>query len=216
MVADPGDRLDRRRLLVVAAACLAGVFVLDAWLHLVGPLPGERAVGRWWTHWSPIRAGADVNAAFTFFDVLATPWIAAATVAAAAAVVWENDGPRWSLMAAAASGVVVLNATLKHLLGPTPLWDELRSYGLNFPSGHVAYATAFFGMLALVCWRHRQRALTVVCVALVPLMVIDRVVAGAHLPSDTIGGFLVGSAWLLGVIALLGPPDALQRLRPTG
>jgi len=211
VVTGPDNGLDRRRLLLAAAACLAAVFALDGWLHLVGPLPGERAIGRWWTHWDPFGSGGDVASALTFFDALATPWVAAGTVVAVAAIVWENDGRRWATVVVASAGVVVLNALLKHLLGATPLWVELDHGGLNFPSGHMAYATALFGSLALVAWRHGQRALTATPAALIALMAVDRVLAEAHLPSDVIAGFLVGAAWLLAVLALIAPPDALQR-----
>ncbi len=216
MGAGPDGGLDpaaRRWLLVVAGVCLLGVLALNAWLHLIGPLPGERAVTRLWEHWRPYRVSGDFNSALELFDALATPWVAVGTVAAAAWVVWENDGRRWALLVAAASGVVVLTAVLKHLLGPTPLWEEVKGFGRNYPSGHVAYATALFGALALVTWRHRQQAMTVVLLALIPLMAITRVLAASHLPSDTIGGFLCGVAWLAAVVALLAPDDALLRRR---
>jgi undecaprenyl-diphosphatase len=82
---------------------------------------------------------------------------------------------------------------------------ELRDSGRNYPSGHMAYATALFGCLALVTWRHRRRAATIALVAILPLMAVDRVVTGAHLPSDVIGGFLVGAAWLITVVAVAAP-----------
>jgi undecaprenyl-diphosphatase len=190
---------------MVAALLLVAVIALDVWLHAVGPLPGERAVGQWAMQWRPGDVSRDFARALLFFDTLATPYIAAATVAAAALIVAEQDGRRWGLIVAAASGVVILSAILKHVLGPTPLWVELRDSGRNYPSGHMAYATALFGCLALVTWRHRRRAATIALVAILPLMAVDRVVTGAHLPSDVIGGFLVGAAWLITVVAVAAP-----------
>jgi membrane-associated phospholipid phosphatase len=193
----------RLRLLVAAAVMLAAVFALYGWLKLVGPLPGDRAAGEWHDDWKPWRLPGDLFALISFFGALATPWVAAGTVLALAAVVGENLGRRWALLVVAASTVVVLNASLKHLFGPTPLWDELRDSGLNFPSGHVAYATALFGAVAWIAAQHRQRAVAATCIALIVLMGIDRVVSRAHLPSDVIAGYLVGGAWLCLVLAMV-------------
>jgi undecaprenyl-diphosphatase len=111
----------------------------------------------------------------------------------------------------AASTVVILNALLKHLFGPTPLWVEYHEFGRNFPSGHVAYATSLFGMVAYVAHQHRQRAIVVTAVTLIVLMGADRVLSRAHLPSDVIAGYLVGGAWLCLVLALLGPDPGGRR-----
>jgi undecaprenyl-diphosphatase len=200
----------RRQLLWLATALLAVVLLLDLWLHAVGPLPGERAITRWWEHWRPWKdLNGDQWAAVNLFDGLATPYVAVATVAIAAAVVWENLGRRWAVLVVAASGVVVLTASLKHVLGATPLWASLDRGGLNYPSGHVAYATSLAGFLALLAWWRGQRAATAALVLVVVLMGPQRVIARTHLPSDVIAGYLVGLAWLSAVVAV-GAPWALR------
>jgi undecaprenyl-diphosphatase len=186
------------------------VLLLDLWLHVVGPLPGERAITRWWEHWRPWRGlNGDQWAAVDLFDDLATPYVAVATVAIAAAIVWENLGRRWALLVVAASGVVVLTASLKHILGATPLWASLDRGGLNYPSGHVAYATSLAGFLALLAWSRGQRAATAALLVVVVLMGPQRVIARTHLPSDVIAGYLAGLAWLSAVVAV-GVPWALR------
>jgi undecaprenyl-diphosphatase len=200
----------RRQLLWLAAALLAVVLLLDLWLHVVGPLPGERAITRWWEDWRPWRdLNGDQWAAVDLFDDLATPYVAVVTVAIAGAVVWENLGRRWALLVVAASGVVVLTASLKHILGPTPLWASLDRGGLNYPSGHVAYATSLAGFLALLTWSRGQRAATAALLLVVVLMGPQRVIARTHLPSDVIAGYLAGLAWLSAVVAV-GVPWALR------
>jgi undecaprenyl-diphosphatase len=201
----PLDRRGRGRLLVAAGTMLGLVVALYGWLQLVGPLPGDRAVTHWWSTWKPWTQPGDVRNLLSFFDSLATPWVAAATVVAFMAVVAENLGRRWALLVPAAAAVVVLNATLKQVFGPTPLWQGMRHLGLNFPSGHVAYVTAVFGVAAWTAWRCGQRAIAASCVALIVLMGIDRVIARAHLPSDVLAGYLVGGAWLCLVLAVLRP-----------
>jgi membrane-associated phospholipid phosphatase len=193
----------RQRLLAASAAMLALVFAGYAWLRWVGPLPGDRAVAD--GHWRVWKWPGDVQSLISFFDSLGTPWIAVGTVLAAAAVVGENLGRRWAVVVVAAATVVILNAVLKHVFGPTPLWVEADKGGLNYPSGHVAYATSVFGAVAWIAHRHRQRAIMVTAVALIVLMGVDRVVSHSHLPSDVIAGYLVGGAWLCLVLAVVAP-----------
>jgi undecaprenyl-diphosphatase len=200
----------RRELLWLAAALLAALLLLDLWLHAVGPLPGERAVVRWWEHWRPWRdLNGDQWAAVDLLDDIATPYVAVATVLVVAAVVWENLGRRWTVLVVASSGVVVLTATLKHVLGATPLWQSLDRGGLNYPSGHVAYATSLGGFIALVAWWRGQRALAVSAILVAVVMGPQRVIARTHLPSDVIAGYAAGVAWLCLVVAL-GVPWALR------
>ena len=206
------DALVARRgeLLWLAAALLAAVLALDLCLHAVGPLPGERAIGRWWTDWHlRDQLSGDAWAALNLFDDLATPYVAIATVAVVAGVVWENLGPRWALLAVAASGVVVLTATLKHVLGPTPLWASFDRGGLNYPSGHVAYVTALGGFIAVVALWRGQRTVAAAAIAVAVLMGPQRVISRTHLPSDVLAGYAVGIAWLSALLAI-GVPWALR------
>lgn len=214
-----GDRLierlveHRRGLFWLAAAMVAAILLLDLWLNAVGPLPGERAVGRWWQHWQPWSdLDGDTWAAVDVFNDLATPYVAVATVAVAAAVVWENLGGRWAVLVIASSGVVVLTSALKHILGATPLWSSLDRFGLNYPSGHVAYVTAFGGFLALLALWRGQRSLAVGAIGIATLMGPQRVIARTHLPSDVIAGYAAGIAWLCLVLAI-GLPWAAGRRR---
>src|SRR4029077_1143044 len=71
----------------------------------------------------------------------------------------------------------------------------------GFPSGHVLNLTAIFGFLAyLVILYVANRPLRWLVVALlaVPVVIIGvaRVYAGAHWPSDALGGYLIGGIWL--------------------
>jgi undecaprenyl-diphosphatase len=204
----------RRQLLWLAAGLLAAILLLDLWLHVVGPLPGERAVGRWWVHWRPWQdLDGDQWAAVDLFDVLATPYVAVATVAIAAGVTWENLGPRWAVLVGASSGVVVLTATLKQVLGASPLWSELGRHGLNYPSGHVAYATSLGGCLALIGLWRGQRTLVAAALLVIVLMGPQRVVARTHLPSDVIAGYAAGIAWL-SIVITIGLPWVRRHAGP--
>jgi undecaprenyl-diphosphatase len=81
--------------------------------------------------------------------------------------------------------------------------------GYSFPSGHAMDSIAFFAVLVYMIWHltcHRDvtvAALAVVGV-LTALVGLARVVLGVHYPSDVVGGYLGGIAWVALTIGLLG------------
>ena len=87
----------------------------------------------------------------------------------------------------------------------------------SFPSGHVLNLTAIFGFLLYLAFMLMPpgalRRLTIALLAL-PLLVVGfaRVQAGAHWPSDILGGYLLGGIWLLLTIHLYR--EAQQRRSP--
>jgi undecaprenyl-diphosphatase len=71
----------------------------------------------------------------------------------------------------------------------------------GFPSGHVLNLTSIFGFLTyLAIVKVSDRRWRVVLAALLALPIatigVARVYAGAHWPSDVLGGYLVGGIWL--------------------
>lgn len=104
------------------------------------------------------------------------------------------------------------------------LWDrsrpELVAGGIaapglhSFPSGHILHTVAVYGFLAYLWWRASgswvERALIVVLVVAFNLAVaVSRLVLGAHWPSDTLGGALIGLVWLAFGIAALRRAEAV-------
>ena len=71
----------------------------------------------------------------------------------------------------------------------------------SFPSGHALNLTAIFGFLLYLAYLHLPagwpRRLVIALLAL-PIATIGlaRVYAGAHWPSDALGGYLLGFLWL--------------------
>ncbi|MFQ5933280.1 MAG: phosphatase PAP2 family protein [Dehalococcoidia bacterium] len=116
-----------------------------------------------------------------------------------------------------------LNRLVKELVDrPRPSADlvevttELGSK--SFPSGHVVYATTFYGLLLFYTYcldvnpRWALRASQVVLVAMLLGMGLSRVYLGAHWPSDVLGGYAVGGLYVAGVIWWRGTRFSLERV----
>jgi undecaprenyl-diphosphatase len=105
-------------------------------------------------------------------------------------------------------GAWVLDSGLKLLYArarPRPFFDFYpapESY--SFPSGHALFSVCFFGGLAVLL-THRlngralQAAVWVAAVALILLIGGSRVYLGVHYPTDVVGGYAVGIAWVTAV-----------------
>jgi undecaprenyl-diphosphatase len=100
-------------------------------------------------------------------------------------------------------GALALDPAIKILVGrlrpmvPMPIE---HAPGNSFPSGHALNATVFYGVMLLVFLpiippRLRKLAIGLV-IALVALIGFSRVALGVHFPSDVVGGWLLGVAWL--------------------
>lgn len=84
-----------------------------------------------------------------------------------------------------------------------PLFDEplLHLVTFSFPSGHAAYSTMLYGLLAAYVahrvdrWRWRL-ASVLACGALIGLIAFSRLYLGAHYLTDVVAGILEGVAWL--------------------
>jgi undecaprenyl-diphosphatase len=99
------------------------------------------------------------------------------------------------------------------------------STGFSYPSGHAVFYTWFAFMLAAALAPHLRPpwriALWVGALLLILIACLGRVWAGAHWPSDVLGGFLLGLSWSAFVLWLTDRllPDPRWRLlarRPVG
>lgn len=154
-------------------------------------------------------------------DHLAAPWldmlmldvtalgarpVGAAILLGASGVLWTyRDRAEVLFLWAAFLGSIVLTGPLKALLGrPRPDvvgWRVPYAETAAFPSGHAVSAMVVFGGLAWTILRLRPergvRALTLLfAVTAILLVGVSRVYLAVHYPSDVIGGYLLGGAWL--------------------
>ena len=155
-------------------------------------------------------------------DILAdTPIVVAVTVVAAIIFVYRARS-----LSALNLLVGVLGCTALVFLG-WKLWSRERPDAVlggmlapgrnSFPSGHVAHATVLWGLLGYYWIRsspHRsERAVAVLLIAgLLALVVVGRLLTGAHWPSDLAGGLLISGTWLaVTIVAMRGAAKVARR-----
>jgi membrane-associated phospholipid phosphatase len=126
-------------------------------------------------------------------------------IALASAVLWRAHR-RWALaLPLVMAGTGVLQWAAKWAV------DRARPNEApwGFPSGHVLSVVVFFGLVAfLVCGSARRAAWrrvgATLCALTVFVVAFSRLYLGVHWFSDVIGGLLIGLAYLLTAISVLG------------
>lgn len=156
--------------------------------------------------------GKSLRSLMEWVSYLTGSWRAAVLVVASGIVVWRCLGRL--------EGGLVLAAGLSSLLGspikiavnrprPTAALVQVfaTEHGTGFPSGHALFAAVVLGFLTYLAVTHlRRHSLRTLSFAglltLILLIGISRVYLGAHWPSDVLGGYLVGAAFLAVLIWL--------------
>jgi membrane-associated phospholipid phosphatase len=197
-----------RLTLLLAVALFALVPGLHVW-------PGEE----WGAEFFLERNGSRPRPTWEFFGLLTARSIVVPSVALAAYFAWRAWGARDAAVVLASSVAVLPNSAIKPTFGasdahlqvnPQPLLEPL-----NYPSGHAAYAASFFGVLALLAWRHRRWDVALVFAGLTFLMGLARVLGGVHLPVDVLAGWALGAGWMLAVVLVADSVFPTARRAPT-
>lgn len=113
---------------------------------------------------------------------------------------------------------VVVEQTLKAVIGRTASTGPLVDYPHSFPSGHVTGTAALLGTIAVFLGAGANRAVRTALAALVVAAVVAVAVlalyTGAHTLSDVIGGMLLGGAIV--ALSTAGVQRRGGRLAPGG
>ncbi|MFD4440410.1 phosphatase PAP2 family protein [Nocardia sp. NPDC058519] len=103
-----------------------------------------------------------------------------------------------------AAGGLILNPVVKELVARLrPVVDEpvYTTDGWSFPSGHAMSSLVCYGVVLLVftpTWQAgARRTATVFAVGIVIAIGVSRIALGAHYLTDVLGGWLLGTLWLV-------------------
>lgn len=195
-----------RRVYAGHAICSATLLLLviaERWLLSLHTFPGDYWAAQLghqvvrthspWLVWAITRV----------YQQTGRPLVAIGEVLVMFTWLWRSAGRR------AAQGLLIVllaSATcglIKIICGPTPLWTSLYHVGTNFPSGVVTFMTASVGYVGLVARRQGRTVLPLILLAVIFGAGPARVLGGQHLPSDVIGGYMLGAAWLLAAHAYM-------------
>jgi undecaprenyl-diphosphatase len=200
----PRARRPRSRAPEIAAAGAAVAFVaLAVVAHRVAYFPIDLTI---------TRSVQSLHAAWLEMPLHALNWIGFPPVVdvlyGSVALAIFLAGKRWEAVGAAfaAVGGAGLNNLAKMIVArPRPdsslITVEHHINNGTFPAGHVLNFTAFAGFLAYLLaarlapsWR--RTLLISVLVLLIAMMGLARIHSGEHWPSDVLGAYLLGLAWL--------------------
>lgn len=205
-------RVIRYRLTAGACGLLAAYLVLALAAAQQQFLPLDRSVREWV---QPMRSGwLDVSMEAVSF--LGEPAGMISLILVASAVLWRASR-HWALLLP----VLMAGTGVLQLVGKWAA-DRPRPNAApwGFPSGHVLSLAVFFGIMAflLVTLTERRRRWRVsaclACGAAVGLVAASRVYLDMHWLSDVIGGFTLGTAYLLIVIGAANPVARRVARRP--
>lgn len=209
-----GPRPLRRRLLIAAAGCGLGFVLLAVavgrrWGWLVGfdRSWSSRAFAftqahAWWESFA--RAVTWLGSTAAVILVTALGCLACVLGRRSLVAVW---------LAVTVEGSSLLNSLVKsevQRIRPPSAGAVVEAHGFAFPSGHTQAATVTYVAVVLVAgWQllrppRRLRVVSAgVVVGVAGAVGWSRVFLGVHWPSDVLGGWLLGSAWVTASTAVL-------------
>lgn len=158
---------------------------------------------------------AGLTSLFIFFTRLADGWfIAIVVIVISLFFILKYKNYRLALWYAATVGLGagLVNQLVKFLFQrprPTNINHLIEQGGYSFPSGHAMGSMILYGALAFLIIRLAKHKVTkwLVFIAagiLITLVGASRVYLGVHYPSDIIGGYSLGAAWLALSIGVYG------------
>jgi membrane-associated phospholipid phosphatase len=111
-----------------------------------------------------------------------------------------------AILTAGSGGLIVLFKFAFHRPRPQIFAPLTLETSFGFPSGHSLIAISFYGFLAYLFVRQRRKGLNIpvaaILIALVGLIGLSRIYLSVHWPSDVLGGYIAGGAWLVICILL--------------
>lgn len=126
-----------------------------------------------------------------------------------AVIAWLAYSRRWhsaiALAAIVLGGRIAVELLKLAIQRPRPFFSPypVEIASLSFPSGHAANTMITFLALALIAAPARGRTMAIAAAAAVSVLVgATRPLLGVHWPSDVVGGWAFGIAWVVVGVAL--------------
>ena len=85
------------------------------------------------------------------------------------------------------------------------LWDSIApEHTFSFPSGHAMGSMTLAAVVVLLVWHTRWRRIVLpAAIFFVTMVGLSRLYLGVHYPSDILGGWCAGLAWVVGVYLVI-------------
>lgn len=187
--------------LAVGIAITALLIAAAGPLEMTGVQRADEAVLRWFA----ARRSPLLSEAMTQVTTLGDGIVLVMLVAIVSVFLWLT-GHRWSVyvLVLGVVGGSAVNTALKSAFGrPRPDVVEWIGSPLtqSFPSGHAMAALIAYGSVAYLVGRleptrRLKRATWTIAALMIVAIGTSRVYLGVHYPSDVLGGFVAGLAWL--------------------
>jgi undecaprenyl-diphosphatase len=142
-----------------------------------------------------------------------------AVVAVCSLLLWRRARASYAIarLWLALVGSSLLSQSIKHLVGhvrPPQSLQAIHASGFSFPSGHatesIAVWLAVFTIVPLLARGPSRLLARAACVAAVIAVGASRVYLGVHWPTDVLGGWALGGAWLA-VVVRCGPSGVSRK-----
>lgn len=155
----------------------------------------------------PISASLNDEDWVPFFRVVTEvgrPWAVAAVSVVAGILLWRRCRAFAIALPATALVAVVVDVVIKVLVSRSrpPFGVGAGEDPTSFPSGHVVLGVIVLGLLVPVAYLVTARrwvywSAVVLFAVYVPIVMLSRIVIGAHWFTDVIGSFFIGATFLL-------------------
>jgi len=145
---------------------------------------------------------------FVFVSAIGYQWgVVPVDVALALGLLAARRWREGTFAAVSFAGSALLNLVTKHYFrrDRPSLWESVAPEStFSFPSGHAMGSATLAMVVVLLCWHTRWRwPATLLAAAFALLVGVSRIYLGVHYPSDILGGWAAGVAWVVGVYFVL-------------
>jgi undecaprenyl-diphosphatase len=153
-------------------------------------------------------AGPALDRFFIFMSAIGYQWgVVPVDIALTAGLLIARRWREATFAGVSFAGSALLNMATKQFFQrdrPT-LWESIApEHTFSFPSGHAMGSATLAMVFVLLCWHTRWRWVAVALAGSFALLVgLSRIYLGVHYPSDILGGWAAGIAWVSGVYLVL-------------